>query len=179
MYWPGTNRQTQAWEQRALADLRDGDPTAAIAAYAEHGRIHPAPADQLPDRIVDDYLRHVDEVQASQPDGEASERVVMLAVRRDDVTELNATTRDRLVQQGRLGDVALTTETRDGEREYRSGDRVLVTANDHHTGVLNGTRARVVAVDPEAGTMRLATEDRQTLTVDADWPPRTWTTVTR
>ena len=50
-------RQTEAWERRALADLRAGDPDAAVAAYAGHGRVHTAPADQLPDRVVADYLR--------------------------------------------------------------------------------------------------------------------------
>jgi conjugative relaxase-like TrwC/TraI family protein len=167
----GNQRQTQAWEQRALADLRAGDPTSAIAAYAEHGRIHPAPAEQLPDRIVDDYLRHVDAAASAQT-GDPGERVVMLAVRRDDVAELNATTRDRLLEQGRLGPDALTTDATgqgDGEREYRAGDRVLVTANDHHVGVLNGARARVTAVDPETRRMRLTTDDRQDLTVGADW----------
>ena len=165
----GNQRQTEAWEQRALADLRAGDPTSAIAAYAEHGRIHPAPADQLPNRIVDDYLDHLDTAETTQRGGDPGERVVMLAVRRDDVTELNATTRDRLLEQGRLGPDALSADGANGEREYRAGDRVLVTANDHHVGVLNGTRARVTAVDPETRTMRLTTDDRQDLTVGADW----------
>ena len=53
-------RQTEAWERRALADLRAGDPDAAVAAYADHGRVHTAPADQLADRVVDDYLHHLE-----------------------------------------------------------------------------------------------------------------------
>jgi ATP-dependent exoDNAse (exonuclease V) alpha subunit len=40
-------RQAEAWERRALADLRAGDPDAAVAAYAAHGRVHAAPADQF------------------------------------------------------------------------------------------------------------------------------------
>ncbi len=62
-------RQTEAWERRALADLRAGDPEAAVAAYAEHGRVHTAPADQLADRIVEDYLRLTDQ-QRAQGDAE-------------------------------------------------------------------------------------------------------------
>ena len=50
-------RQAEAWERRALADLRAGDPDAAVAAYAEHGRVHTAPADRLADQVVRDYLR--------------------------------------------------------------------------------------------------------------------------
>jgi conjugative relaxase-like TrwC/TraI family protein len=165
----GNQRQTEPWEQRALADLRAGDPTAAIAAYADHDRIHPGLADELPKLIADDYLCHLDAAAADPAEGDAAERVVMLAVRCDDVTELNAVVRDRLLERGELGPEAISVESRDGEREYRAGDLVLVTANDHVAGVLNGTRARVTAVEPATLTMRLATDDRQTLTVDADW----------
>ena len=92
-------RQAEAWERRALADLRAGDPDAAVAAYADHGRVHTAPADRLADQVVRDYLRHLDtDDQHSGPASTvapASERVVMLAVRKVDVAELNDTTRAR------------------------------------------------------------------------------------
>ena len=61
-------RQTEAWERRALADLRAGDPDAAVAAYAAHGRVHTAPADQLADRVVDDYLRLLAESESNGQD---------------------------------------------------------------------------------------------------------------
>jgi ATP-dependent exoDNAse (exonuclease V) alpha subunit len=88
----GNQRQTEPWEQRALADLRAGDATAAIAAYADHDRIHPAPADQLPELIVGDYLHTSRLLPPTRP----------LATR----------------------------------------------GSYHQAGVLNGTRARVTAVDP-------------------------------
>jgi ATP-dependent exoDNAse (exonuclease V) alpha subunit len=180
-------RQTEAWERRALADLRAGDPDAAVAAYAGHGRIHTAPADQLPDRIVDHYLRLLN--QARPPDGDGgdaadgggdaggvggdgAERVVMLAVRRADVADLNDVTRDRLLADGRLGPDAVTAGSGDKQREYRAGDRVLVTANDHRLGLLNGTRGTVTAVDPTRATMTLAAEDHKRVTVGADWAAR-------
>jgi hypothetical protein len=64
------------------------------------------PADQLPDRIAADYLRLLDQ-QAIQDgahgrDEREVERVVMLAVRRADVTDLNDTARQRLLADGRL-----------------------------------------------------------------------------
>ncbi len=62
-------RQTEAWERRALADLRAGDPDAAVAAYAEHGRVHTAPADRLADQVVQDYLRHLDTHDQRQQPG--------------------------------------------------------------------------------------------------------------
>ena len=161
-------RQTEAWERRALADLRAGDPDASVAAYADHGRVHTAPADQLPDRVVNDYLRLIDEPAPDAGTGDV-EGVVMLAVRRADVTDLNDTARSRLLAAGRLGPDAVTTGQGDKQREYRAGDRVLVTTNDHRLGLLNGTRATITAVDPRRQTLTLATEDDQQVTVPTDW----------
>ena len=131
-------RQAEAWERRALADLRAGDPEAAVAAYAEHGRIHTAAGDQLADRIVEDYLRLSDQIARSTGDP-PGEQVVMLAARRTDVAHLNHTTRARLLDAGRLGPDAITVGDGKKRRDYRAGDRVIVTANDYQLGVLNGT----------------------------------------
>ena len=46
-----------------------------------------------------------------------------------------------MLRAGRLGDQAQAL----GEREFRTGDRVLCRQNDPHLGVRNGTRATVVA----------------------------------
>ena len=164
-------RQTQEWERRALADLRAGDPDAAVAAYATHGRVHAAPADQIPDRIVADYLHLLDQPGDMEDVGEV-ERVVMLAVRRADVTDLNHTARARLLADGRLGPDAVVARHGETQREYRAGDRVLVTRNDHRLGLLNGTRATVTAVDPRRRTLTLAAEDELAVTVPVDWAAR-------
>jgi AAA domain/TrwC relaxase len=161
-------RQTEDWERRALADLRAGDPEAAVAAYAEHDRVHTAPADQLVARVVDDYLRLTDQ-QRRQGEREApGEQVVMLAARRADVADLNDTTRARLLDAGRLAPVPVTVGEGNRQREYRAGDQVIVTTNDYQLGVLNGTRAEITDVDPRHQTLTLATDDQQHA-VPADW----------
>ena len=96
----------------------------------------------------------------------------MLAVRKVDVTELNDTTRSWLLTTGQLGPDAVTTGHGEQAREYRAGDQVLVTANDHHLGLLNGTRATITAVDPRHRTLTLAAEGEQPVTVVADWAER-------
>jgi ATP-dependent exoDNAse (exonuclease V) alpha subunit len=170
-------RQTEPWERRALADLRAGDPDAAVAAYADHGRVHTAPADQLADRVVDDYLYHLQTpppaATADPESGTDPRRVVMLAVRRRDVTRLNDTARDRLLAADRLGPDPVTAGHGDTAREYRAGDRVTVTANDHQLRLLNGTHATVTTVDPRHRTLTLAAEDdRLRVVVGADWAGR-------
>lgn len=165
-------RQAEAWERRALADLRAGDPEAAIAAYAEHDRIHTAPPDQLVDRLVDDYLRLTEQSGARSKDETANEEVVMLASRRIDVAYLNSTTRARLLDAGQLGAVSVNAGEGGRPREYRTGDRVIVTANDYQLGVLNGTRADVTDVDPRHRTLSLETDDHRHVAVSADWVAR-------
>jgi conjugative relaxase-like TrwC/TraI family protein len=164
-------RQTEAWERRALADLRAGDADAAVAAYADHGRVHTAPADQLAERVVQDYLHHLDDLGESEAADPESRRVVMLAVRRTDVTLLNDTARDRLLAAGRLGPDPVTAGHGDAAREFRAGDEVMVTANDHQLGLLNGTHATVTSVDPGRRTLTLAAENNVSV-VDADWAGR-------
>jgi hypothetical protein len=162
-------RQGEAWERRALADLRAGDPDAAVTAYAAHGRVHTAPADQLADRVVDDYMR----MTANRGDDLRREgdvdRVVMLAVRRADVADLNDTTRARLLATDRLGPNPVTVGAGERQREYRTGDLVLVTANDHRLGLLNGTRAVITAVDAHISLMGMRTDDQRQITVPAGW----------
>jgi len=166
-------RQTEAWERRALADLRAGDPDAAVAAYAAHDRVHTAPGDQLPDRVVEDYLGLLGHTGSRPVDSSAvGERVVMVAIRRCDVTELNEITRDRLLEAGRLGPDAVTAGRGARAREYRAGDEVLVTANDYRLGLLNGSRGSVTAVDPRRHTLTLATDEHQQVTVPAEWADR-------
>jgi len=160
-------RQTEDWERRALVDLRAGDPGAALGAYARHGRVHTARADRLVERLVDDYLRHLDAVTADR--AAPAERVVMLAVRRSDVADLNNAVRQRLIADGRLGGRAVVVDTDDEAREYRAGDRVLVRANDHRRGLLNGTRAEVTAVDPRRGTLTLRADGDPEQTVPTGW----------
>jgi conjugative relaxase-like TrwC/TraI family protein len=161
-------RQGEVWERRALADMRAGDPDAAVAAYAAHGRVHTALTDRLADRVVDDYLRLLDDNRQNNAGG-SIEGVVMLAVRRADVTDLNDTTRARLLAAGRLGPAAVTVGEGDRRREYRAGDRVLITANDNRLGLLNGTRAVITAVDAHISMMSMHTDDERHVTVPVAW----------
>lgn len=171
-------RQAEAWERRALGDLRAGDPDAAVAAYADHGRVHTAPPDQLADRVVDDYLHHLDDMGESEAADPESRRVVMLEVRRRDVADLNDTARARLLAAGRLGPDPVTAGHGDSAREYRAGDQVMVTANDHQLGLLNGTHATVTTIDPRRRTITLATEDNLTSSSTPTGPHGTSTTAT-
>jgi hypothetical protein len=141
-------RQQQPWERAALDALRAGDAAAAIASYLEHGRVvmRRRPGG-LRDKLVGDWW-HAAHRPGEQPP-------IMLAARRVDVADLNARARTRMQTAGRLGADPL----RVGGREFAVGDRVLLLRNAYRLGVLNGTRATVLSVDHDRGSLGVRTDD--------------------
>jgi superfamily II DNA or RNA helicase len=156
-YWTTENRrQRHDWERRALDELRDGHPAAAVNAYAAAGGlVLAATADEARDRLVDDWW----EARQHGCDG------LMLAARRSDVDDLNDRARARLAAAGALIGPALTV----GGREYRRGDDIVTLHNDRRLGVLNGTRAHVVAVDREARCITARTNDGRDVQLPEDY----------
>jgi ATP-dependent exoDNAse (exonuclease V) alpha subunit len=91
----------------------------------------------------------------------------VVASRRSDVRLLNDQIRTGLRQQGVLGDRTLVCQTSDGGREFRVGDQVLVTRNDHPRRLLNGTAGTVTQISRDG--LRLRTRDDRQVEVDRDW----------
>ncbi len=67
--------------------------------------------------------------------------------------------RARAYQQ-RAGDVSGPELVID-ERPYQAGDDIVCLRNDRRLGVCKGTRATVVSVDPDAGTLTVQVEGRR------------------
>jgi conjugative relaxase-like TrwC/TraI family protein len=135
-------RQREEWEREALRQLRDGDPSAALAAYHTHGRI------TIGDTAEDTRALLVADWWASRVAGEDA---IMLARRRSQVAELNTHGRLRAELAGQLTGGVLEV---DGT-PFQAGDAVMTLRNDRRIGVRNGNRGVVVAVDPDAHTMRV------------------------
>jgi conjugative relaxase-like TrwC/TraI family protein len=155
----GNVRQHERWERDALRQLRDGDVVGALDQYVRRQRVHTAPSmvDLLGD-IAIDYA------QAR----ERGEQVLVLAARRADVRRLNEAIRGHLIDTGGLGSDELTVPTPDGVHQYRTGEQVLVTANDRARGLVNGSRGSVTAVHPRHGTVQVDCDGRQVV-LDRDW----------
>ena len=94
----------------------------------------------------------------------------MLAVRRDDVTDLNQQARTALQAEGAVGPDTLVA---DG-RTFGVGDWVMTLTNDYRLGVLNGERGAIVAIDPRRHAVHVAFDDNTTKTIPAayldGWP---------
>jgi AAA domain len=136
------HRQREEWEREALRQLRDGDPSAALAAYHTHGRI------TIGDTAEDTKALLVADWWASRAAGEDA---IMLARRRAQVAELNVHGRLRAELAGRLSGAVLEV---DGV-PFQAGDTVMTLRNYRRIRVRNGNRGLVVAVDPDTHTMRV------------------------
>jgi conjugative relaxase-like TrwC/TraI family protein len=146
-------RQVEAWEQRAIDDIRAGRIEQAIAAYAEHDRIRAFEARDDRDRaLVADWW------QAHQ----AGEYPVIYAHRRAQVDQLNAVCQRLRAEHGQLGAERLAV----GNRSFAVGDVVVLGANARdRLGVVNGTTAVILALDVPGRAMTVRTLE--------DEPPRT------
>ena len=118
-------RQSEPWERQALAALRHGDPTHALAAYQAHNSVHLAggPAD----------LRQ--ELVAAWAQDRLSGEALMLAGTRAEVDDLNRRVRTVLQHAGEVGPDQIVL----GGRPLAIGDTLLSLRNDPSTGLLNST----------------------------------------
>jgi AAA domain len=138
-------RQVEAWEQRAIDDVRAGNLEQAIAAYAEHDRIRAFEAKDDRDRaLVNDWW------QAHQ----AGEQPVIYAHRRAQVDQLNQVCQRLRAEHGQLGSERLTV----GDRTFAVGDLVVLGANaQDRLGVVNGTIAVILELDVPGRAMTVRT----------------------
>lgn len=144
-------RQTAAWERSALRALRDGNPDDAVDLYLAADRV--AVTDHAP-------LAHERMVQDWWAARTRAEDALMLASRRAPVEALNRLARARLREEGGLGHDEVAT----GGRAFAVGDVVIAGKNDYRTGLLNGTRGTVTAVDTRR--QRISVETTEGRAVD-------------
>jgi len=169
-------RQESISDREALGELRHGSVSRAVEHFSEAGAV-----------TVTETAEDLDRAMAQEwwAAREASEDVLMLAGRRQQVESLNGLARQKMMEAGRLGNEALVVsvepEREKGkpapwhpdQREFRQGDEVLAGKNltgekwgslkAQMPGVHNGSKGAVTDVDPEAGTVtvRIQGEPRE------------------
>ncbi|WP_082531723.1 Ti-type conjugative transfer relaxase TraA [Methylobacterium sp. Leaf469] len=145
-------RQRQNWQRAASVAFATHRTGEGLAAYAAAGAIRFLDGGAATRAaIVADALAD----RTSRPEGSR----VVLAHRRVDVAALNAAIRSGLQAQGILGQGEaggeLAFATREGERAFVSGDRIVFLENDRGLGVKNGMLGTVEAVAAGRITVRL------------------------
>src|SRR3546814_1245910 len=89
--------------------------------------------------------------------------VVMLALHRSDVADLNQRARIHLISNDRLGPIVVDSD----ELELRIGDRGLALRNDRKVGIVNGTIGTVSGA--EVSAVHIETSDGDRLAVPIDY----------
>jgi ATP-dependent exoDNAse (exonuclease V) alpha subunit len=135
-------RQTNRWEQAALAEIRHGSVPAGIDAYRKASRVTLADSAEGARQVMvsdwwDSYIK--------------GEGAAMYALRRSDVDDLNRRARPLLDHAGHLGPDRLSV----AGKEFAVGDRVQCLRNDRRLGVRNGTTATVTQLDITTGEIVL------------------------
>lgn len=149
-------RQQQRWERDALEQLRSGHADQALSGYAEHGNLVIADsAPHLREQLVADWWA------ASQSGADA----VMIALRRDDVADLNARARAHMRHHDRLGPDALAV----GDRRFAVGDQAVCLRNHPALGITNGTHGTITHIDRGTGGLVLTDRAGRDHTLSADY----------
>lgn len=174
-------RQHKTWERAALDELRHGDPAQGLSAYVEHGCINArATADEARSALVSSWWEAAVAPRVALSEHPAPRPitpypptpdldVVMLAIRRADVAELNLRARAALRDAGLLGTQELTVPTGPySERSFAIGDLVVAKRNAYPHGLINGARGRVTAIDPQVAQVTVTFPGR-TVTVTRDY----------
>lgn len=139
-------RQCAAWQCEATRELALGRSGAALHTYAKRGRIHVAETRDGARRAL---VERWDRERAAAPDHSR----IILAHTNEDVAALNRLARDKLRDNGQLGeDVCVDAER--GHRKFAIGDRVLFLRNESGLNVKNGTLATLEQVESERMTVR-------------------------
>ncbi|MDP9259495.1 MAG: AAA family ATPase, partial [Actinomycetota bacterium] len=155
-----SRRQVDPQERELLASLRAGKPRAYLAHAATAGRLTIAvDRSDAKAALLADWWEH----GSSEP-----QENVMLALRRDDVLDLNLAAHTLMTDAGRLGSERLAI----GDIELAPGDRIVCRKNNHATGVRNGTRGTVLAIDSERRSLSLLTDAGRAVEIPPDYIER-------
>jgi hypothetical protein len=151
-------RQVDPTDRRALDLLRDGDPIGSQQLRDQQGweHEHASPA-RTREAMADAVFADIDRFGA--------DRVAALVVSHGDAEDLADRIRARLADGGQLSGPAMSGPGWTSEREYRSGDRVLLHARCGPSGsrLVNGTTATITRVEPTGLTVRLDAGDEALL----------------
>jgi ATP-dependent exoDNAse (exonuclease V) alpha subunit len=94
----------------------------------------------------------------------AGQHAGMIAFTHAETASLNAAAHQLMLQAGHLGDQALIVD----DREFRTGDHIVCGRNARQrVGIVNGTRAEVIEVDPDRRTLTIRTDDHQVINLPA------------
>jgi conjugative relaxase-like TrwC/TraI family protein len=140
-------RHNHEVDREAARMIREGEGRAALELYRSAERVTVAPdAEARREAMVADWHRSYAEGQDA----------LMVAKRNAEVERLNATARELLRADGRLG----AQEIEVGEARFATGDQIITRINAHANAIYNRERWQVAEVDTENRSLVLSGIDQ-------------------
>lgn len=141
--------------------IREGRAQEALSLYQEADRVTVKETPELQRAaMVGDWWKSFSQ----------GEDALMVAKRNSEVERLNATARELLKAEGRLGEEQIAV----GGQVFAAGDQVITRVNDRRADIFNRERWEVAQVDAERGRVVLAGIDQaRRVEVDRDYLDRT------
>jgi conjugative relaxase-like TrwC/TraI family protein len=140
-------RQIDPDERLVAAALRHGHAAFAVRRLDQAGRVTVATnSDALRDQLVTDWLTHRD----------SGADVVMGAVHRADVADLNMRAHNALEAAGQLGPLVAVVD----DRRFCVGEQVLAQRNRYDLGLVNGDLGEITGIVADRPALRVRIADR-------------------
>jgi Ti-type conjugative transfer relaxase TraA len=149
-------RQREHWQRDVTRDLATGRTGDALEAYRSHGMVHEA---QTREQARADLIGRWDRERQASP----GKSRIILTHTNDEVRALNEAAREKMREDGSLGDEVRVAVER-GARNFARRDRVMFLQNERGLGVKNGTLGTIEQVSPQAMSVR--TDDGRSVTFD-------------
>jgi len=149
-------RQAEPWMREATRMFATGQTGEAIAAYSSAGMVHAADTRGAARTAL---IERWDAERRADP---VASRIILTHMNKE-VAMLNDAARERLAEQGELGqDAAVQTER--GMRQFAENDRILFLKNERDLGVKNGSLGTVERAARDSLAVRL--DDGRKVDVD-------------
>lgn len=128
-----------AWADRSAAEkVQAGQALEALRDYRKRGMLEVRDTREEACREL---------VAAWANDARPANEKAMFAAKRKDVFILNVMAREHLKRQGKISKISHEIETKDGTREFSSGDQIVFLSRVPRTDVVNGTRGEILKIE--------------------------------
>jgi Ti-type conjugative transfer relaxase TraA len=152
-------RQGIDWQREASMHFARGEVAQGLKAYLDHKCVVGAATQK---DAIEAMVQAWAKDRQAQPGGSQ----VMMAFRREEVTQANQAARTVLQKGGELGP-SETVQTSQGAREFAAGDRLYFLKNDRDLGVKNGSLGTVERLKDGQMTVRLDGSGERRVSFDA------------
>ena len=155
-------RQREEWMREIVKQAAQGHIEEALKELDKRGQVEIySSATQAREKLVSDYL----EKNAS---AQAQKESIILTNHKSDAHTINQAVREKLQEQGRVGENRLEVDNGQNKIALAEGDRIMFTRNDYNLDVRNGQRGTVIEARERTQTIKVEMDNKQNKTINVE-----------